>query len=65
MSFIKALSVEAKAIILDDFIKNIEETNKKCGTVIGTIQIIDKLEEIAVEYGFSECPYCGNTHKRK
>jgi hypothetical protein len=59
MSFILGLPNEAKAIILDEFIKNIEKTNSKCGTVRGTYQILEDLENIASSYGFIKCPYCG------
>lgn len=65
MSYIEVLSTEAKAIILDEFIKNIEKINKNCGTIFGTRQIIEELEKIAVSYGFKSCPYCGCQQKRK
>ncbi len=32
--------------------------NKKSGTVIGTYQILEMLENIAIEEGMVECPHC-------
>jgi hypothetical protein len=56
---LKSLELKQKAAILDDFIDHIEGINAKYGSVMGTIQIIDKLHEIAVKRGYEECPCCG------
>lgn len=59
MSFIKGLSKDAKAMILDEFIDKIEKGDKNgYGYIMGTHQIIDSLEQSAISFGFKKCPYC-------
>jgi predicted molibdopterin-dependent oxidoreductase YjgC len=59
MKTLKELGQFEKAAVLDSFIDHIEGINAKYGSVMGTIQIRDKLDEIAVSKGFLSCPYCG------
>ena len=53
-----------KAIMFDDFIKYLEERNKKSGFVLGSIQIIGIINDIAVKNGFKKCPCCGQLYKK-
>ena len=56
------LTDSEKAMILDNFITRISEINRKSGQVIGSYQILDMLEQIAIDVGYIECPTC---HQRK
>jgi hypothetical protein len=53
---ISTLPIEEKAAVLDEFIKFLH--NLEYGKIYGTTQILDKLENIAIEKHFIECPYC-------
>lgn len=56
---IKSLDPEKKARILDELLKDLDKkTQYGHGTIWGTNQIIDKLEQYAVRTGSVECPYC-------
>jgi hypothetical protein len=59
MFFLLDLSPEKKVILFDDFIKRMENINKKCGQVLGTIQVVEMFEDSAVRSGFKKCPHCG------
>lgn len=56
---LKDLDTKQKAAILDAFIDKVEGINKKCGSIMGTYQILDRLHDIAIEKGFVKCPCCG------
>jgi hypothetical protein len=56
---LKDLDVKQKAAILDAFIDHLDGVNAKYGSVMGTLQIINKLDSIAVKKGFIPCPCCG------
>lgn len=51
-------SREDRAKLLELFVLKIQTINKKSGTVIGTYQILEMLENIAIEEGMVECPHC-------
>lgn len=51
-----------KARLLDLFVEKLNAINKKSGTILGTYQILEMLERIAVEEGMIECPHC---HRRE
>ncbi len=55
---IKDLSDHQKARILDTLIYQIQEINRKSGTVIGTYELLERLEKIAILKGMVECPIC-------
>lgn len=46
----------SKLLVL--FVGEIQKTNKIMGRVIGTYQILDMLERLAIENGLVECPHC-------
>lgn len=52
------LTTSERAEVFGRFLIELREINKKSGTVYGTIQIIERFEEIAVEKGFLKCPCC-------
>lgn len=52
------LTNEQKAIILSKFVEKIKGVNKVCGTVYGSFQILDMIEDIAIEEKFMICPKC-------
>ena len=54
-----ALSSDEKAIVLDNFINRIETINRKSGTVLGSYQVLEMLELVAIDAGYIECPHCG------
>ena len=56
------LTDSEKAMILDNFITHIRAINRKSGQVIGSYQILDMLEQIAIDVGYIECPTC---HRKK
>lgn len=58
-------SMPDRAHLLDLFVLKIQSINKKSGTVLGTYQILEMLEEIAIEEGMVECPHCHQRCKRK
>ena len=58
-SFLHDLLIEQQATIFREFIDNIETINSKSGTVFGTLQIIESLENIAIKFKYRKCPYCG------
>lgn len=49
--------------ILLEFIKMLEEKNKDCGTIFGSYQILEVIENIAVQKDFIVCPKCRRLHK--
>lgn len=51
---IETLPDEQKVIVLDEFIKRI----KKREGIYGYIQILELLDEIAIEKHLVQCPYC-------
>ncbi len=51
-------SEKDRAHLLELFVLKIQRINKECGTVMGTYQILETLEEIAIEEGMIECPHC-------
>jgi len=57
-------SVEDKSRLLELFVLEIQTINKKEGRVMGTYQILVRLEELAIENGFVACPHCGRKGKR-
>ena len=44
--------------ILLEFIKMLEEINKNCGTIFGSYQILEVIEDIAIQKDFLICPKC-------
>ena len=59
------LTDSEKAIILDNFITRISGINRKSGQVIvGSYQILDMLEQIAIDVGYIECPTCHQKKKK-
>ena len=51
---------EDKAKVFDMLLNDLKEkTRYGHGTIWGTNQIVDKLENYAIRLGLSECPYCG------
>ena len=61
---ILCLADSEKAIILENFITRIGEINRKSGQVIGSYQILDMLEQIAIDVGYIECPTCHQKKKK-
>jgi hypothetical protein len=59
MTCISEFNTEQKAEILEEFVDHIEFINSRSGTIYGTLQIIEKLHDIAVKKGFESCPCCG------
>lgn len=59
---IQYLTNDEKAIILDNFITRISTINRKSGTVLGSYQILDMIDEVAIDAGYLECPHC---HQKK
>jgi hypothetical protein len=52
-------STEDRARLLKLFVGEIQRRHKdKGGTIYGSYQILDWLEEIAIENGMVECPHC-------
>ena len=51
-------SIEEKSLLLDLFVNKINAINKKEGRVLGTYQVLEMLEDIAIEEGLIECPHC-------
>jgi hypothetical protein len=47
-----------RARLLELFVLKIQTINKKSGTILGTYQILETLEEIAIKEGMVECPHC-------
>ena len=58
------LTDSEKAMILDNFITHIRAINRKSGQVIGSYQILDMLEQIAIDVGYIECPTCHQKKKK-
>ena len=58
------LTDSEKAIILDNFITRISGINRKSGQVIGSYQILNMLERIAIDVGYIECPTCHQKKKK-
>lgn len=54
-------STEDKSRLLELFVGRLQSINKKSGTILGTYQILEMLEEMAIEEGMIECPHC---HRR-
>lgn len=52
-------SQEDRARLLELFVAEIEGINKVEGRVMGTYQILERLEAIAIRNGMLECPCCG------
>jgi len=55
---IQYLTPDEKAIILDNFITRIGTINRKSGTILGSYQILDMIDAVAIDAGFIECPTC-------
>lgn len=55
-------SKEDRAKLLELFVLNIQTINKKSGCVIGTYQILEMLENIAIKEKMVDCPTCGRKH---
>lgn len=58
------LSGLEKSQIFDQFVRDLEEINRKSGTIFGTVQILERFERIAIQKGFIECPYCKQKAKK-
>jgi len=58
------LTDSEKAMILDNFITHIRAINRKSGQVLGSYQILDMLEQIAIDVGYIECPTCHQKKKK-
>jgi hypothetical protein len=58
-SFLNTLTPEQQATVFREFLEQIETINSKCGTVFGTIQIIETLENAAIKFNYRKCPHCG------
>jgi hypothetical protein len=56
-------SKEDRAKILELFIERLELINRTSGTIMGTIQILELINEIAIKEGMIECPYCKRKEK--
>ena len=52
------LTNDEKATILDNFITRIGAINRRSGTVLGSYQILDMIDNVAIDAGFIECPHC-------
>jgi hypothetical protein len=50
--------------ILLSFVKMLEEKNKDCGTIFGSYQILEIIEDIAIEKDFLVCPRCKRSCKK-
>ena len=59
------LTDSEKAMILDNFITHIRAINRKSGQVLGSYQILDMLEQIAIDVGYIECPTCHQKKKKE
>lgn len=59
---IQSLTNDEKAIILENLITRIGAINRKSGTILGSYQILEMIEDIAIDAGFLECPHC---HQKK
>ena len=60
---VKELTEKQKAVILDRFIESMEKINGNCGTIIGTVEVLERFENIAMREGFIPCPHCGRKGK--
>jgi hypothetical protein len=49
--------------ILLSFVNMLEEKNRDCGTIFGSYQLLEIIEDIAVEKDFIVCPKCRRNHK--
>jgi hypothetical protein len=58
MDKILLLSDVKKAKILSEFIVQINKMNYRCGTVIGSYQVLEMLEDIAIREKIIPCPKC-------
>ena len=52
-------STEDRSRLLELFVLELQQINKKEGRVMGTYQILERIENIAIREGMVECPYCG------
>ena len=52
------LTNDEKAIILDNFISRIGSINRVSGQVLGSYQILDMINTVAIDAGYIECPRC-------
>lgn len=52
-------SEKDRAYLLELFVLELQAINKKEGRVMGTYQILERLESIAIRNGMLECPCCG------
>jgi len=58
-------SEKDRARLLELFILKIQTINKTSGTVMGTYQILESIEEIAIQEGMIECPHCHQKKKQR
>lgn len=56
------LTVEQKAVIFDEFLREIEAL--EYGVIRGTNQILERFETIAIEQDFRQCPVCKKGGKK-
>lgn len=52
------LTNDEKAAILDNFMNRIDGINRKSGIVLGSCQVMDMIEQVAIDAGYIECPTC-------
>lgn len=53
------VSEQDRARLLELFVERLECINREQGRVLGTYQILEMLESIAVENRMIKCPCCG------
>jgi uncharacterized protein (UPF0212 family) len=58
------LTNDEKAMVLDNFINTIDKINHKSGVVLGSYQVLEMLDSIAVDLGYVECPTCHQKSRR-
>jgi len=52
-------SEKDRARLLELFVLELQQINKKEGRAMGTYQILERLESIAIKEKMVECPMCG------
>ena len=58
------LTNDEKAIVLDNFMNRIQGINRKSGVVLGSYQVLDMIEHVAIDAGYIECPTCHQKRKK-
>ena len=64
MKNIDTLNDYQRSEILLKFVKLLEERNKNCGTIFGSYQLLDIIEDIAIDNDFVICPRCHRSLKK-